>query len=46
MAWDQVISDPEESHELKIQMQDKDIFTSDELIGAVELDFSELAKFV
>lgn len=40
MTWDMAINHEEESHALKLQVYDKDIFSSDELVGESVLDFS------
>lgn len=45
MLWDYTISDVNEEHTLHLQLYDKDIFTSDELIGEAQLDFTKIAKF-
>jgi len=45
MAWDYTISDLEEKHDLHIMLYDKDILTSDDLIGSNVLSFDEIAIF-
>lgn len=45
MTWDFAINHDEECHALKLQMFDKDIFSSDEMIGSAELDFTNPAVF-
>jgi len=40
-----MIHHEDETHILKLQMFDKDIFSSDEMIGSAELDFTDPADF-
>lgn len=42
---DYSIHDVEQLHTLRIQLFDKDIFTTDEMVGEISLDFSGVAKF-